>query len=277
MDPLSWLAAWVAKRGLDSTYTRVLAWFKNESPRKVLIIGPGGVGKSTLGAFLSAKERADCPPGEYVESLNTETYSLADDPKVQIVVPPGQQHRMDATWDSVMSDLKVGQFRGVILILAYGHHTVGDFTYKNHRLYNETNGLEAFVRDYVSDCLAIEKGILIRISEAINRCNQPIWLLTLVTKQDLWWTDQGAVEKHYGSGSYADIVKQCLGDKSGVQFRHEQVFVSLVIRNLMTGRGEFLKGTASGYDMPMQHQSVERLLQVFEGLMQWEQQHASSK
>jgi hypothetical protein len=242
-----------------------------------LIIGPGGVGKTTLGkVFAKEKEPDDPATAEYVESISTETYSLGDDPRVQIVVPPGQPHRADATWDTVLSDLRNGKFRGIILTLAYGHHSLGDISYKHHRLYSKTKGLKGFVKDYINECLTTEDEMLARICDAIGGCDKPVWFLTLVTKEDLWWKDRAAVQQHYTSGSYGSIIARCMGRKNTSTFRHEQVFVSLLIRNLVTGRGEVLKNTTAGYDLAMQEQSFEKLLQVFNGLMEWEQQHGLS-
>lgn len=271
IDPWSLLLSWGSKRGLDAAFNKVRSWFTKISPRGVLIIGPGGVGKSTLGKLFSEDQRTGT--GEYVESVSTETYVLSDDPCVQIVVPPGQPHRMDATWDTVFADLRDGKFRGVILIFAYGHHTIGDLSYKNHKLYKKNKGFDAFLRDYFQDCRATEEDLYTKASEAIAQCDKPTWLLTLVTKQDLWWGERDAVEKYYASGCYSDVRGKCLGRKNTTQFRHETACVSLVIRNLMTGRDELLKSTTSGYDMTIQEKSLEKLLQVFEGLMEWEEKY----
>src|SRR4051794_32492446 len=65
----------------------------------VLVLGPGGVGKSTLGKILSGKfDLLFDVPGSYDESLDLETYALKDAPDVEIVVPPGQPHRRESTW-----------------------------------------------------------------------------------------------------------------------------------------------------------------------------------
>jgi len=273
LDPLSLFMSWASKKALDATYGRVVAWFKKESPRSILIIGPGGVGKSTLGHFLAGTVAEDAGRGEYVESVGTEEFWLDDSRRVQIIVPPGQSRRRPSTWDQVLETVKEGNVRGIILIAAYGHHAIGDISYKNHRLFDAKKGFDQFVDDYLRDCLDQEDRVLKTICEAINLCDKPIWLLTLVTKQDLWFDQRDAVERHYSQDKYATIMKSCLGRKTEAIFRHETVFVSLVIRNLMTGRGEVLKNTIGGYDAPAQEVSFERLLQVFDALMQWEEQH----
>lgn len=271
-DPWSAFMSWAAKKGFDKLYSQITAWFSKPTARSVLIIGPGGVGKTTLGQFLSGQDEK-ATSGSYVESVGTEEFKVADDVNVQIVIPPGQAHRRNATWDQLLEEVQEGKFRGVILIYAYGHHALGDISYKSHRLYDPNKGFEAFVASYLEQCLKTEEQILKIVCDAVKKCAAPIWVLTLVTKQDLWWDERDNVEKHYTEGKYGKLVRECLGGKSERDFRHEIVTASLVIRNLITGRNEILKKTVAGYDAPLQEKSFEKLLQVFGALMRWEEEH----
>ena len=99
-DPWSAFMSWAAKRGFDQIYSRVAAWFTKPDARSVLIIGPGGVGKTTLGRFLSGQQ-GDGESGSYVESICTEEFQLDDNAAVQVVIPPGQTHRRMSTWDQL--------------------------------------------------------------------------------------------------------------------------------------------------------------------------------
>ena len=271
-DLSSAFMSWSAKKGLDKLYSKITAWFKNPTARGVLIIGPGGVGKTTLGQFLSGQEDK-AASGSYVESVSTEEFKLANDVAVQIMIPPGQAHRRKATWDQRLQEVAEGKFRGVILIHAYGHHALGDISYENHKLYDPEKGLDGFVTDYLRDCLKSEEQIMKLVCDAVKNCAAPIWVLTLVTKQDLWWDDHENVSKYYTEGKYGKVVKECLGGKSERIFRREIACASLVIRNLMTGRNEVIKKTVAGYDAPLRDKSFEKLLRVFDGLMQWEKEH----
>ena len=97
----------------------------------VLVLGPGGVGKSTLGRLLSGNSDPLFDlPGAYDESLDVESYALKDAPGVEVLVPPGQPHRREATWGEQLENLAAGKFRGMILMAAYGYHNheIGRFT-----------------------------------------------------------------------------------------------------------------------------------------------------
>jgi hypothetical protein len=239
--------------------------------RGVLIIGPGGVGKSTTGRFLLAGgfELPDDAPQGYTESLDLETYALADDPDVEVVVPPGQRHRRDATWGDLERKISAGGFRGIILTCSYGYHSLGQFSYKDHRLYR--GDLGAFVTSFLDDCRKDELAVLERLRPHICAVGRKFWILTLVTKQDLWWHDRSNVETFYQEGRYGRAMAEIAGRIGSSNFRHESVFASLVISNFTTGNGELLAETTAGYDQNLQADSLRRFVRTLEGLRQWEE------
>ena len=101
-------------------------YFQKPNERGVLIIGPGGVGKTTLGYFLSG-QKDSAKSGSYEESISTEEFHLADNLAVQVAIPPGQEKRAKVTWEKYLERVANSEYRGIILIHAYGHHTIGDF------------------------------------------------------------------------------------------------------------------------------------------------------
>jgi hypothetical protein len=97
-----------------------------------------------------------------------------------------------------------------------------------------------------------------------------MWLLSVVTKQDLWWRQRAAVEARYGGAEYSGLVDQVIAERGAKSFRHEVVFASLVISNFVTGRGEPLAPNAAGYDHRQQMASLLRLTKTLNDLHEWE-------
>lgn len=266
---LKW--AWLNKTEILANLARVRAWFRSDPGRGILIIGAGGVGKTTLARILSGDFDWLCDdPWRYDESYGLEEYVLGDDPKTRIVVPPGQTIRRATTWAGVESDLAGGKYRGVILVSAFGYHSLLRQSYKDHPLFNGKR--EEFLTAFVEQCRCDEVAIQRRIAPALAIAPGRMWLFTVVTKEDLWDANRQEAEQFYTSGDYASGLAPVLAAKGNAGFRHELVTASLVISNFETGVGEVLRPNAEGYDHRRSVESVRRLQEALDALREWEMQ-----
>jgi hypothetical protein len=266
--------AWTNKAEICGYLVRVRDWFRGKPPadpeRGILIIGPGGVGKTTLAAVLSGTfDWLLSEPWRYDESYGVEESTLKDDPKVNIVVPPGQTVRRETTWGEVELSLAAGKYRGVILVTANGFHSPVHRSYKSHPLYKGDK--ESFIAEYLAAGRQDELEVLRRLAAYLRLAPGRLWLLSVVTKEDLWWrqTDR-EVDQWYGAGEYAKVVSEMAADRGATGFRHEIATVSLVINTFATAGGEVLKPNLEGYDHRRQVESVRRLFELLGALLEWE-------
>src|SRR5262249_44675733 len=106
----NWL--WDRREQIAEQLQRLYRWFlpgktvEVTEPPRILIIGAGGVGKTTLGAFLSGQfDLLSRPPGEYIESLGIESHTIEGasegELSAEVVIPPGQEHRRKDTWEAL--------------------------------------------------------------------------------------------------------------------------------------------------------------------------------
>jgi hypothetical protein len=258
--------AWDNRAGIKPMVASFRRWWRKS---KILIIGPGGTGKSTLARMLSGEfDWLLDSPWQYDESLRVDRFRLKADPAAEIVVMPGQERRRRTTWTGVGQDLSKDTYHGVILVSAYGFHSLGESSYKSHNLYEPERDKDTFWRKYLEANRRDEIGCLQQLMPFMKECPRKLWLVSLVTKQDLWRTGETAMEKWYRDGEYGKLVEEIAKHK-GVTFHHEFHPLSLVIGNFVTRKNESFAKNAEGYDHQAQIESVRRLFEILDGVRKW--------
>ncbi|MGF1580357.1 MAG: hypothetical protein ACFCD0_13425 [Gemmataceae bacterium] len=276
-----WL--WDQRDNVAKKLQQLYQWFRSkktggiDSGPGILIVGAGGVGKTTFGGFLSNQfDLLANPPGEYVESLKVEKVVLPkgedDEETAEAVIPPGQEHRRDATWSELLSKVAAGMFRGIILISAYGYHSLGNISFKKHRLYPQNRGKNKFLQAFLEDRRNDELRVLEQLVPHLKTNPEKLWFLSLISKQDLWWSNRIEVKDHYENGSYGQQIRQILQHCGSPRFRHEFVYGSFVIGNFITGVRELLQPNTASYDHHEYVQSLRRLFEAIDALREWESQ-----
>lgn len=274
-EVVRWL--WEQGEEVAARIRRLVDWFRGKGKPDVkepgiLIIGPGGSGKTTLGKILSGQYDLLLDlPGKYEESLDTETHQLASAAGVEVVVLPGQWHRQEAAWAAPLANVAAGKYRGIIVLAPYGYDSIGLQNYQKHPLFAKSKDKETFCEDYAAQNRPAEVEILRKLAPHVKANAGKLWLLTLVGKEDLWCEKRAQVEEHYRNGEYGTTVRDMLAHQGHRQLRHEFVFASLVISNFWTGAGERLKKNTAGYDHQAHAESLRRLYETIEALRNWEE------
>lgn len=252
---------------LFPTFNRLFRLVRDGELR-IAIFGAGGTGKTTLGKILSGELEGtlELLPS-YRESLKVERYNLDRNLIGSIIVAPGQERRED-TWDDILRLLSSGKIALVINVVSWGYHSFGAISYKEHSLYHPGATPEQFLERYLNACRDRELGVLEKIAPFLTRAdrNRKTMMITLVTKQDLWWEQRTQVREHYITGSCDRIVRDIQTTRGTANFIHEYCSVSLVMENFVSGTNEMLAATTGGYDRRLQLVNLRRFLQVLEDM-----------
>jgi hypothetical protein len=236
----------------------------------ILMIGPGGTGKTTLARTLSG-QMLDWLIGEdwkYAESYFEEHYALLSDPQVELIVPSGQEFRRPASWADVRRDVSNGRYAGIILVASFGYHTFSGQGFKSHRLFDGSK--ERFMTRFLEEKHKEEIAVLEQIKPALETAPGKLWVLTAVTKQDLWWSRRQEVDEIFTSGVWGSMLRDVASKRDEQTFTSEVAFVSLLPANLEDPEGIELARTAAGYDRQKQSASMQSLLKKLDALKNWE-------
>lgn len=220
----------------------------------IAVFGPGGVGKTTLGTMLSADFDPQAKPETYKESLEPETYYLKSNPARSVLVAPGQEHRIGRYWPAIYTQLSQAKTAVVIHVAAHGYHA-----------FNESVALAGSVEEYTAGRRKRELEILTDLASYLEKTTIPLKMLTLVTKQDLWWNEREDVKRHYESGEYAAQIARVRSTKGEQHFSHEFGYVSLCLNNLQAGDGALVAATTAGYDDNLRFANQQRVFEMIEG------------
>jgi hypothetical protein len=167
-------------------------WFSEKST--ILVLGASGVGKTLLVRSLVDDNPMPISKDDRTGSPNAETVIIESVPFV-ITDTPGQSLQESIRREEIRKAMKSG-VTGIINVVCYGYH--------EHRTGEELAFADSgeVKQGYLDSHRAIEIEALKEWTELLGNPDTTKWLMTVITKADLWWHRRDDVQKHYQTGDY---------------------------------------------------------------------------
>ncbi len=161
--------------------------------KRIIVLGSTGAGKTQfidsmqqLIPQLILNTQRTAFPLDRVLSLAGELFEITD--------TPGQSSHRSRRMDAIRDAMKDAD--GVINVVSYGYHE-WDVSADEAITKQGTAKLQ-----FLKDHREIETTAAAEWADLLSSGLKNPWLITLVSKADLWWDQRDDVKRHYESGSY---------------------------------------------------------------------------
>lgn len=234
--------------------------FLRSGETQIGIFGAGGTGKSTLGKLIITGDPFTLSE-KYDPNWAIRHHKLPGKLSASFIIVPGQADYVSDEWPKAFTRLSKARSILIINVVSYGYHAFKFETFSKIPGYVEGTAKETFLNQYFYQRRMEEISRLKSLIEGIKEISIPVRLLTVATKQDLWWSQRQAVREFY-SGEYSSILTDTKSTfkNAGVDFQFHFVPLCQVHANLRSENGDVIAETSKGYDWAHHLYSVQEVI-----------------
>jgi len=243
---------------------------KLQKNQEFVIFGAGGVGKSTLLRFLAGEFRETTDvPGEYKESWESEKAEVMFGKRAIAYALPGQRLRRATLWGNPKVRLETGKIDGIVIVSSFGYHDLGRLPLHEQELY-DPEAPEDFLEKYLLANRADEREIRHQLAACCRarKKKQKLWVLEVITKQDLWFDEAIQVRTEY-LPTMKDLIFAEPTDFDEADIHVETVYVSFRIHPFKSVGGEVLKNSSPQYTSNLQAEGLKELEKAVNAILNW--------
>lgn len=193
---------------------------------KILVLGSSGVGKTNFIESLTQMLPSAIDAMNRTEFCQKHSVKIAKTPFEFIDTPgqiPHKSRRLEAITQAITG------CSGVINVVSYGYHE-GRTGKQNAILPNGKISTDFLQRGRTLELTSLQEW-----TSLLGAAGTPTWLMTVVTKADLWWHLREEVLTHYQEGAYAK------------KLRDVQMMKPVVLEYCSVFHKFYREGALSGY------------------------------
>lgn len=174
----------------------------------VLVIGSTGTGKTNLVDKLGQVQPSAID--RFLRTNRSKEYVYKIDGKhFKFIDIPGQDMSESERLETIREYLP--KVEGILHVVSYGYHEGSNISIKDV-IIDENNPNQTFLENHRKE----EINDIIELSKYYGEDSKATWLITVISKADLWWNKREEVVNYYSSGEYDKAIKDFLhGMKRG--------------------------------------------------------------
>ncbi|NDW53145.1 hypothetical protein [Aliiroseovarius sp. PrR006] len=239
---------------------------------QIAVLGAGGTGKSTFAHVITSDNPLHFD-STYESDIEQKNVQFPGKVSARLLVAPGQARYVSEVWPRIFDTLEKKKSLAIINLVAFGYHSFDLSSFEEFELFTPGMSEEKFLEAYLEQRRGIELERLHALKDGISEVKRNVWMMTVVGKQDLWWSSREKVIKHYtdADGSeYAQLLAEIENDLGarGLAFSHHFVPVSHVVSNFLGPDGQILAPTSAGYDLDEHIKHLYNLTRRFNDLLE---------
>lgn len=182
------------------------AWAKLKKKHRFVVFGSSGTGKSNLLSSIDNPLASAISRHDRTKANRTVPLTIAGEPFV-FVDTPGQEPFRDERDKVIQAAQKEPlfrrkRFRGILNVVSYGYHEA-----KETKLSNVFEDDLQVKEVYLAGARQWEIEQVDEWFRLLARPDRVDWIITVVTKADLWWEKQDEVLEYYKQGQYGEKIK----------------------------------------------------------------------
>ena len=195
---------------------------------RVLVLGATGAGKTAFLKSLKSVVPEAIDVMNRTEFVEKHEITLSKRPFI-FKDTPGQIHHASRRREAIKEAMKTrGGIAGIINLVSYGYHESRAMPKPQITSAGEVE--EAFLQRQRQ----IELEMLREWTPLLGGTDSANWLITVVTKADLWWQQRADVMKHYETGAYFQSLSEAQALKP-VVLEYSSVFQTFYGEGHMAG------------------------------------------
>jgi hypothetical protein len=251
------------RRSRVRAFAKELNEIRKHGNINIVLLGEAGVGKTTTQRLLTGKWEVDTVPAAYRPTIGVDKDPLRGRAFALVLAGAGQSALREASAKEIFPRIQNGKRVVVIHVVTYGFNDLSLVEFNSACQAVGAAGRDDFLEKFLAFERQKELETLRELLKLVRPATGTVNLVTLVTKQDLWWDRRNDVRHFYSANDsrYKSEVDAITHVRGAANFSHHIVSCALIPQNLRTQDDVLVAPVVTGYDKVLLLANYDRAFQ----------------